>query len=214
MDKTPSAEEQHLRSLPLDDYALWMLESGKYGVNPTTGEVRNTRTGRYVGSANKQGYRVVGLCYNRRLVRQVKVHRLIALRLHGSAALDGRQVGHLDQVKTNNKGENLWVPASAADHVRFDGTDKNLTYRTPVKVSWPPCYRCNNNGGVITPPSRTPDRISGSRFGLAGILCGRCYRTLQERERRREGKAVDKRTNRTGRRHGEVLAAVVSGREP
>lgn len=49
----------------------------------------------------------------------------------------------------------------------------------------PPCARCGTAGGVAYRGGQRPARWSGARFGIAGDLCYRCYRALQERERRR-----------------------------
>ena len=49
-----------------------------------------------------------------------------------------------------------------------------------------PCARCRNPGGVPQDPdkSRRPCRIDGSRFGVKGGLCKRCYDSLLNRQLR------------------------------
>lgn len=175
-----------MRKLTLDAYAAWMLAQGYYDINTHTGEVTNLRRGRTVHPiAHPTGYQVVNLVFSRVVVRQVKIHRLIAVKVWGVEAIRDKQVGHIDGVKTNNTIANLWLPETAAEHVFFDGTHRNLiiggTHR--IKTEWAPCVICSDKDGRST-DGHTPDRISGARFGIEGQICRRCYGRLQERQRR------------------------------
>lgn len=173
------------RHMPLEEFAAWMLTSARYRVDPDTGRVWNARTGVELRTfVNASGYPSVNLVFNRAVVRRITVHRLVAISVHGAEAVSGKQVAHLDGVRHRSVADNLWVAPSARDHIKYDGTDRNLTHRAPRKTTWPPCARCGTPDGVSTSKT-TPDRISGARFSIDGQLCRRCYGTLQERERRR-----------------------------
>lgn len=43
------------------------------------------------------------------------------------------------------------------------------------KASWSLCAECGDANGRIGPEARTPRRYDGSRFGIDGQLCDRCY---------------------------------------
>jgi hypothetical protein len=173
------------RALTLDEFAALMLAEGRYDVDPLTGRVWNPRTQRTLSPIVKRfGYEMVNLVFSRAVVRQVKIHRLVAIKVHGVPAAAGKQVAHLDGVTNHNSIDNLWLAPSARDHVKYDGTDRNLTFRAAQKTSWPPCARCGDPDGRSS-AGTTPDRITGDRFGIDGPICRRCYGALQERERRR-----------------------------
>jgi hypothetical protein len=46
--------------------------------------------------------------------------------------------------------------------------------RSP-KPSWPRCADCGDPDGYRNPRGRTPVRKCGTRFGVAGPLCARCW---------------------------------------
>jgi hypothetical protein len=182
----------NMRALTLDEFAAWMLANGYYDVDEHTGSVTNLRRGTPVHPiAHPTGYRVVNLVYTRKIVRQVKLHRLIAVKVWGVVAIKDKQVGHRDHDKTNNTIVNLWLPETAAEHVAFDKPHRNLLMRNkqwPTKTSWPPCALCGDKDGRTC--ARTPDRITGARFGVEGSICRRCYGRLHERQRRQRRKAA------------------------
>lgn len=185
---------QEVLQLPLDDFFCYLLSSGKYRADANNGYVYNAKTNQLLGQhLNKGGYFIASFVFNRKVVRQVKVHRVIALHLFGLKACKGKQIAHLDGNKTNNIGSNL-RPMDAAAHVAYDGTDKNLVHGKP-KEKWKPCFNCNEKQGPIS--AVTPIRISGKRFGIDGDICRRCYGMLQERERRaKQGVAPGTRKGR------------------
>lgn len=104
----------------------------------------------------------------------VLLHRVIAAKEWGIEAIVGRQVAHRNGTNTDNRITNLWLPSSVKEHNEHDGTTANLTYRTPIKASWPPCADCGDPDGPLK-GCRTPSRVSGVRFGIDGELCNRCY---------------------------------------
>lgn len=55
------------------------------------------------------------------------------------------------------------------------------------RTEWPPCAVCGDPNGKNAPGCWTPQRRSGARFGVEGLLCVRCYRRLQMRKRMAEG---------------------------
>ena len=174
--------DQDMRELGLDDYIAWMLESGRYDVDIETGEVTNPRSGQALSPIlNQAGYHEVNLVYNREVVRRVKVHRMVAVKKYGVDAVVGKHIAHLDSNKTHNHWSNL-RPMTPTEHMAYDGICVK-SYPHPPKTEWPPCVRCGDPDGPYS-NRRSPDRISGARFGIEGQLCRRCYGALQERERR------------------------------
>lgn len=184
-----------VQSLSLDQFIAYMLMSGKYDVDTSTGNVVGPQ-GKVKPFLNGQGYPVVNLVYNRKIVRRASVHRMIAVKVWGVEKIKGKQVGHLDGNTTHSVLANLWLPETAAEHVYFDGTHRNLLPRSP-KAHWQPCTRCGDPNGR-TDKGKTPDRITGSRFGIDGAICRRCYGALQERERRKK--------------HGDVIKEIIEAR--
>lgn len=186
--------EQEAKTIPLDEYCEWMLVNGYYDVDDE-GNVYNPRKNtRLTPVINSQGYPVVKLVFNRKVVRQVRIHRLVCIKAYGASYLKGNQIAHLDGTRTNNHLSNLWV-TDAKSHVYYDRTHENLTSPKP-KQTWEPCSYCNDNDGKSV--SVTPDRISGKRFGIDGKICRRCYAMFQERQRRELNGSSE--GNRTGRR--------------
>lgn len=51
--------------------------------------------------------------------------------------------------------------------------------RQPKPVVTPatgvPCVKCRTTGGKLDRHFNRPVRVSGARFGVQGLLCGRCY---------------------------------------
>lgn len=90
----------------------------------------------------------------------VRVHRVIAASVWGVSAIVGKQVGHRNGIRDDNRIDNLWIPATVREHNIFDGTTANLTRRQP-KSSWLPCACCGDPDGPIS--DRTPDRLNGKR---------------------------------------------------
>lgn len=185
------SDELEMRSMALDDYAAWMIANGRYDVDEQ-GAPFNVRTGkRLKPTLTRYGYFVIGLSYSRAVLRQVKLHRFIAIKRYGVDAVRDKQVAHLDGSRTNNTPDNL-RPLTPKEHVYLDGTHRNLEDRShAIKKSWPRCVRCGAEDGPVSKTKRTPDRISGLRFGITGEICRRCYGTLQERERRAKHKNDD-----------------------
>lgn len=169
------------KDMPLDDFIALMLRSGRYTVDVETGRVTGPR-GAVRPFLNATGYPAVNLVYSRAVVRRATVHRIVAIVLWGVERVRGKQVGHLDGQRWRSIASNLWLPETAKEHVYHDGTHRNLRPAKP-KASWLPCVRCSEPNGRST-DGRTPDRISGARFGIDGDLCRRCYGALQERARR------------------------------
>lgn len=77
-----------------------------------------------------------------------------------------------------------------------------MYWKRPAKKSWPPCAnplcpepmggRPGGTGNV------TPARLSGQRFGVAGVLCHECWTAAYEIVRR--GGKPRRRIGRTRRR--------------
>lgn len=188
-----------MRAKPLDEFIAWMLKEKWYRVDVATGRVWNARSGQELRTfLNASGYPSVNLVFCRSVVRRALVHRIIAIAVEGADAVRGKQVAHLDQQRSHSVAGNLWIAPTAAAHIKYDGTDRNLTFHAPSKESWLPCVRCGDPDGSSL-YGLTPDRITGSRFGIEGSLCRRCYGTLQERERRARQRQPESC-------HGDVLA--------
>lgn len=184
-------EERKLREMPLDEFIHWMIDHGRYDVDTRTGQVTNCRTGKVLKpttSGQRRNYRKVGLAFSARLTRLVAVHRMVAVKLWGVAAIAGKEVGHLDSDPANNRGDNLWLPESNAEHDEFDDSTRGLI-PAPRKTSWPPCSECGTPDGAKQADCLAPIRLSGLRFGRSGVLCRKCYHRLAERERRAKGGA-------------------------
>lgn len=96
--------------------AMWKKITGysKYEVSDS-GEVRNVETNRILKSFdNKRGYLKVSLVGDDGKNHNVSVHRLVAASYVDNPDPDTRtQVNHINEVKTDNRAENLeWVTAS------------------------------------------------------------------------------------------------------
>lgn len=179
----PTPDEMRARSL--DEYIEWMLANGYYDADINSSVVWNARSGQpLVAFPNAAGYPSVNLVFTRTVVRRATVHRMVAIKAWGADQVCGKQVGHIDGNRSDSRIQNLWLPATAAEHVFFDGTHRNLVFRNVAKAEWAPCVRCGDPNGRISHGCKTPDRISGERFGIEGAICRRCYGALQERERR------------------------------
>ena len=163
--------------LPLVDYIDWMLSHGWYDVDVATGVVSNPRTRLPLKPrVGHGGYLQVTLVYRHRIARTVRVHRMVAVKLWGADAVRSADVAHLDGDRGRNVDANLALMARA-DHVRFDRLGQpNHKLR---KTRWSPCCRCGDPDGPMGRNDRTPRRISGLRFGVSGIVCGRCYGALR-----------------------------------
>lgn len=187
----PRPTDAEMRALPLDEFARWMLDHGWYDVDMQTGIVTNVRTG-FVLKASPRGpagrdYRAVSLVFSGKVIRSVKVHRLIAVKVWGVGAIRGKEIGHKDGNRYHNSIDNFWLPDSRREHANFDNSGRGLV-RREAKTSWSPCVRCGDPDGQSQPDCVTPVRISGARYGIAGQLCRRCYGTLGERARRAKQK--------------------------
>lgn len=185
--------DAEMRALTLDEFARWMLDQGRYDVDVATGTVTNARTGhilrpQHTGPRGRT-YHAVNLVFSGRVIRMVKVHRLIAVKVWGVDAIRGKGVGHRDSNRYRNVISNLWLPESVQEHARADNSTRGLV-RAEAKICWPPCARCGNPDGQSQPDCVTPVRISGQRFGIDGQLCRRCYGTLGERDRRARKRAA------------------------
>ena len=96
--------------------AMWKKIEGypKYEVS-NSGEVRNAETHRVLKSFdNKRGYLKVSLVGDDGKQRNVSVHRLVAAAYVNNLDPETRtQVNHINEVKTDNRAENLeWVTPS------------------------------------------------------------------------------------------------------
>ncbi len=171
-------EIEYMKSLPLDEYARWMLENRYYDVDVETGAVVNLRTGKNLQWViNRSGYPFVQLTFSQKVQRPVRVHRLIAVKFWGVAAIIGKQIAHLDHDKMRCTITNL-SPKTPKEHVLYDGTHAH------PKEYWPPCVRCEDKDGPIMKWCKTPTRVSGKIFGIDGQICFRCYQLLHLRMRR------------------------------
>lgn len=182
----------YLRQISLDDYIAWMLDNGFYDASLETGDIISCRKNRTMARCiDRDGYYFVVLYFDRKLQRNVRAHRIVAIKSYGVEAVRGKQVGHKDSDRTNNKSYNLWLPNTQKEHFIHDGLEANLIRgQKKCKENWEPCVRCGDPNGQPYYGRVTPARTSGLRFGFNGKICWRCYRALYERERRRKQKGV------------------------
>jgi transposase len=180
-----------VRALPTDAFAALLLRLGRYRVDLATGAVISGRTGRPMAPQRnpRTGYDQVLLRY-RPAARSVTVHRLVALAAWGVEAVRGRHIVHRDDDRTHNAAANLAL------------VDPSARNRGPVA----PCARCGAPGGRARAPGGAgpPARVSGTRFGIAGLLCAGCYDSLR-RERRRRARAEAPPAAPAGPRTGELV---------
>lgn len=188
-------DEKTAKEINLDVYIEWMISNNFYSIT-TEENIYSHKTKKLLKPfLNKQGYYVVNFTFCRKVVRQVKVHRVICVNAYGAESVKEKQVAHLDRVKTNNKLENLWV-TTPKEHVYYDKTHKNLIPKQPKK-EWKSCSFCKDKSGIISKKNLSPDRISGKRFNVEGTICRRCYKMFLERERRSlKGNSVGNRVGR------------------
>jgi hypothetical protein len=172
-------------TMSLNEFILYMLDSGKYTVNVDTQEIIGPSGKILKHTIISTGYKAVSMCFSRRVVRQTPLHRIFALIFFGKEACIGKHVAHKDGNKLNNIRDNL-ILLCPTEHVFYDETHKNLP-PGKRKTEWLPCVLCNDPDGQAQGTNITPDRISGRRFNLEGSLCRRCYHKLLERERRKTG---------------------------
>jgi hypothetical protein len=166
-------------SMPLIDYAEWLLKSGRYDVDVNTGVATNLRTSRHLKPIlDSEGYLYVDLACSRTVQRPLRIHRLIAIKAFGADAVRGMHVAHKDQNKLHNSIGNF-VVISPQDHPVFDGNHNH------AKTEWSNCARCGTHEGTKGRKHKTPDRINGKRFGFNGELCGSCYASMRKRAIRR-----------------------------
>lgn len=188
---TPTNEE--MRALPLDEYARWMLDNGRYDVDVHSGIVTNARTGQVIKPLRSgrvaATYLGVSLVYSGKTIRRISVHRLIAIKAWGVEAIRGKEVGHKDGNRHHNVLDNFWLPESRREHAIADNSNRGLI-RREAKTDWPPCVRCGDPDGGLNRDCKTPLRVSGERFGIDGQICRRCYGTLRERVRRAKAKGA------------------------
>lgn len=187
--------EEEAKHMCLDDYIEYMLETGKYTFNGSTKSIIGPSGKILILNKNEAGYLTLKMVFNRKVVREVYYHRLVALIYFGKDAIFNKQVAHLDGDKINNDPDNL-KPMIAKDHIYYDGTYKNLVHGK-CKNSWPPCVRCSNPNGLIQ-GGKTPDRIAGKKFGFDGELCRTCYHSLDMKDRRKKEAC-----------HGDILKIMV-----
>jgi hypothetical protein len=66
-----------------------------------------------------------------------------------------------------------------------------VTYwRRAPKKAWEPCARCNDPDGPKGHGAAvTPARLDGTRFGIDGRICHRCWTHLYEEERKAKRRA-------------------------
>lgn len=102
----------------LDEFILVCLRSGKFKVLPT-GEILNmaynhTQQPRLVRSrATLNGYLRCGLKLPGERIREVLVHRVVAIAFHGIPTNPDFEVDHINGIKVDNRPENLhWVDRS------------------------------------------------------------------------------------------------------
>lgn len=170
---TRSKEDiEYLESLRLDEYVEWMIDNNYYSIEPETGQVMNCRTGKVLKwIIDSEGYPYVELVYSRFLHRPIRIHRFIAIKTWGVAAVRGLHVAHLDRVKTHSVLSNLELK-TPGDHNRYDGNHQH------AKESWPECTKCGDPNGIIRKGRKTPARYKAEVFGLVGELCSTCYMRL------------------------------------
>ena len=171
-----------MRTMPLDEYIAWMFAERRYDVDIHTAEVWNTRFQRRLkATRDPLGYGAVGLVFSKRVIRTCRVHRMVAIKAWGLDSVKGKEVGHLNGVQNGDHIDNLWIPESRAEHVRFDDSHRGLK-RGP-KTTWLPCVECGQENGPIEGHCVTPTRLSGKRFGIDGKLCRICYDRLKHQAR-------------------------------
>lgn len=131
---------------------------GLYEVS-TLGRVRNSKSGRIRKQSINKGYYVVGLSKDARK-KMFFVHRLVAVAFVPNPE-GKREVNHLDEVKTNNKADNLgW--ATPKENANWGTRNKRISeYVTanPVKFNsgkgfggggkFKPVYQIDANTGEI-----------------------------------------------------------------
>jgi hypothetical protein len=170
-----------LRALPSDAFACWVLAQGYYEVEVGSATVRNTRTGCVLRPQHnrKTGYYHIRLYATPKVSRTISLHRLVALTAWGADACAGKHVSHEDDDKAHNGIGNLRL-RTPLEHIHFDFVSRGRHYGgTPRKTTWAPCARCGDpDGPKSNRQSRTPERVDGRRFGVAGRVCFRCYHQL------------------------------------
>lgn len=170
----PPEMKAEMRSLSLDDYIQWMLDNGRYSACLETGRIRNLRFDRWLSpKPDRLGYSHVALVFSKGVIRLANVHRVVAISAWGVEAVRGKEVGHVRGVRAGDALNNLWIPESREAHVLFDNSHRGLK-RGP-KTDWLPCALCGTMGGTKRHDLRTPERITGARFGINGDPCRRCY---------------------------------------
>lgn len=186
LDKPPGVAERHRRSLSVvilssskvgsrDQIIEWLFSHGWYDVDPDTGTVTNPRTGKILKTCLSNGYPVVTLYGPEGARTTAAVHRLIAIKLWGAAAVFGKEVAHLDRVKIHSYAANLALMTPKEHH----DYDKSGGFKNR-KTSWGPCARCGDPDGPIeSGHCVTPVRYDGTRFGIDGRICARCYHDLR-----------------------------------
>ncbi len=151
------------------------LDSGLYRVDCETGAVFGQRGNQLKPSPQKAGHLVVTLYAPNQRRAVVYVHRLVVIAAKGLQAVQGVDIDHEDGDVTNNRLDNLKVYESHPQHIKDNAAARPERHR---KASWEPCVRCGNPDGKMARNHRTPTRISGKSFGIAGRVCLQCYTHL------------------------------------
>jgi hypothetical protein len=165
-----------------DHYAERLIVEGIVVVDEHQGTVWNTRRRRMISiwpQGKRDPYPCVYLPEILGEKRHISVHRLIAIKMWGADAIRGKEVSHIDGDKARSVIENLQVLTPRA-HRRFDITQGTYQPSRP-KPSWPPCAVCGTPDGTVIGTRVTPMRIAGTRFGITGQLCKRCYSRYSRR---------------------------------
>jgi hypothetical protein len=179
-----SEDERNVLSMPLLKFIALMIEQGRYDVDVDSGTVFNVQTGhRLKPLIDSSGYPSVTLAYSGAVMRPVRVHRMIGVKVWGAEAVKGRHVAHLDGNKERSVRSNLELK-SPSDHLKYDYEIGVHHPKLNPKTSWLPCVRCGDPDGKIVPGYLTPFRCTGRKFGIDGQLCYRCHKVLDSREYR------------------------------
>ena len=123
----------------IDALILEKLHSGKWIAEPSTGNIYSKEQGRFLTPAlNKDGYAMVDITPT-----HVPVARVIWIAAYGIPELTGLQIDHINEIKTDNRLENLRlltpvgnmlhslsrVTYEDMEQIRRDYAEKSLTQR-------------------------------------------------------------------------------------
>lgn len=155
----------------VDSLILEKIHSGKWLPEPATGKIYSRELGRYLAEHQIRGYSAVSLG-----ATDAYVSRIIWIAAHGIPEISGLQIDHINEIKTDNRLENLRL-ITPAGNIRH----------SQAKVHYADAERIRE----IYAKGNISQRELGRMYGISKTGIHRILTLKRHAHPKREGKVLD-----------------------